>query len=232
MSFKPPYGTPIVDSLVSGLISCWVMNKGSGTTAFDIASDENDGAFSPTPPTWDALGIEFNGSSNFLTLSTISEIAIGSAFTVAGRFNSDVTDGFDNIFSQTNGAGDRLAIGFGDDDTLRGGLYDGSWNGLKSGAVAEGVVHDFAYSWDGSSEGWLTIDGVTQVGTSNPGTSGNVATYIGRRTDTDKYFDGVLHHIYLYNRVLTSPERSLLHNNPYYMFYSPTTGTWVVDLNA
>ncbi|MHC4567159.1 MAG: LamG domain-containing protein, partial [Planctomycetota bacterium] len=197
------------------LAAYWGFDEGSGTTAFDLSGNGNDGTFVGDPQ-W-VVGmyggaLEFDGDDyincgNGPSLQIQAEITMAFWFQVQAFQNT--WEGFmakgDNSYRASRGGGNGNATHMGASGTSVGG-GNGWFNGTV--IVTGGDWHHYAATYDGV-EGKIYIDGVLDV--TSPGTGQiNISgydLYIGENSQaTGRFFHGLLDDVRIYSRALTEEE--------------------------
>ena len=83
----------------------WMLDETNDVTAYD-SIDNNDGTFNGNDPNWIGSGVDFNGVSDYFSVSSLDNAYdLYSAFTVVGWFKTTKTTGMQTIV----GAGSSMA---------------------------------------------------------------------------------------------------------------------------
>ncbi len=139
--------------------------------------------------------------------------SLGTAGTIYVEFRVDDTTptAAATLVANSTGANDRTIIQLNTDGDLRGTYYNGS-NHSKSGSVGAAGWHSAAFTYDGSTP-LLYLDLVSQTGTNDPLTNAGDNLYIGARQGTpDKFWEGGIARVLIYDTNLSLADLTLLHN--------------------
>jgi len=228
---------PVKDGLVLGLTMESISYNGTGSTWYDISGNEFHHTIYGSP-TWDATnGFTMNGSSQYMQTSLELGTEMGNFFTGNVGQMTLIFDGLrgtpvkrssiHNIWA--NNGGGNIGRYFVDYTTSGGagavvGEYLGSASNflIDSGQnVDEGAFRILTVYASGSvGSGW-EVAGTTEQDLENPQTlSGTWATTGGYSTvgardtflDPTNYYLGNIRNVLLYNRFLSSGERTSIYN--------------------
>jgi formylglycine-generating enzyme required for sulfatase activity len=210
----------------AGLISWWKFDEGSGTTAGD-SEGSNDGTLYPasTGPTWttDTAGgastyaLDFDGSEDYVNCGNGSSLDITGAITIEAWVKTTSAAYIVEKFSTNspwNGYG--LGIDTGADDYGKLNFWtDGMMSWVKStGTVTDGNLHHVAVTGNGSS-GTFYIDGVSNGSfTYSPPSSSANTLYIGSKDGAERYFNGIIDDVRIWDHALTEDDILWHKNNP------------------
>lgn len=210
---KPILGEQIDWShpLASGLVGCWLMNEGSGSTVQDLSGNGKHGTLGAT--TW-AAG-KFGSCLGFDGGDTINI----TGFSLSGSYtwsfwvcSTDTTANTDLFDCQTG----RMIVLWRQSDMLT--LYDGNYRYF--GSTPSSGWHHVVFV---ASATTLTcscyMDGV-QSGITRTYTPVNIggSVAIGSRySGDDNYFNGLMSSCAIYNRALSASEIAQLYREPFGM---------------
>jgi hypothetical protein len=219
-----------------GLVGKWKLDHTSGTTATDSSPFANNGTVTGTA-NWstDCGGMrvfDFNGSTNYVSVTNESQLQPTEAITIAAWIKGDSwgagTD-VDTILRKGDNQPNNYKLEVAD-GKLELGLDANDDAGIQSIAtLATGQWYHVAATWNGSTVK-LYINGVLDSSTAYSGTIGTDtrALYIGGRSGAD-LFDGMIRDVYLYNRALNDSEIEKLAGLIGYWAFSEGSGTTAAD---
>ena len=195
--------------------------------ADDSTSNSNDGT--ATGATSGATGqigdgYDFDGSDDYIDISSLSKLQEGVAHSLSGIFKIDADTGEDFQSLIASGIGtsaNRVGVVYRQvENSLAYGIYDGSSYVIaESGSVSQNTFHHFYISYNGTSAS-LYIDGVLQSGSNWPALSQTDRFMLGSDVHiVDKYFNGILDEIRIANSDLGSDWGITENNN----LMSPST---------
>lgn len=209
--------------LKSKPIAYWPLQELSGTVAREIVGGR-DGTYTGSPvlgaPGFPNIGkmVDFNGSSQYVTIPDDNVFSINNTnlFTVMGLcFADTLANNINTIVAKggASGSGYEWQTYLGSDTfpagvayTSAGGAY---MNGITAAYPSLKRLRLISMTIDAPNLGVLYSDG-SRIGTqtSFPGiyTNGTGPLEIARRPDADKYFDGRISHVSIWNRVLAGAE--------------------------
>lgn len=165
----------------------------------------------------DGYGVIFNSfAAAFLTLGTGACPTSAGKFSIFLRFNLADVSTYQYIYSSLTSDAIGIGVNIGNVIILR----TGSAGGGDSGAVlTANKTHDAAITYDGTSIKCY-VDGILKKTTTDLNLAGatslsGVAYGMGRNYDGHHMQDGgVVHHLGIYDRVITPQEVWQLHVNP------------------
>lgn len=148
-----------------------------------------------------------NGTSDCVLAAALSQLAIGSPWSICGWVNATATSATQVILNNNIDANNTVAIQIYL-DLLRATIHNGTTAIGKSGAAVAGTWQHFAFTNTGAGGSAATIlylDGVVQVGASNATATLNAGLAIGRRsyTSSSMYLAGLLDDLRIDDAVLT-----------------------------
>jgi hypothetical protein len=205
---------------VPGLVAAYPFNEGSGTTAFDVSSNWNNGTISGA--TWTTLGVDgdalvFNGANALVTINNSASLQLSSAMTLEAWVNPSTANnawrdviykGNDNYFLEgTSVSGGVPAMGgtFGTSDRV---LYG-------TGSLLTNMWTHLAATYDGAKTR-LYVNGVEVANQAQTGTIATSANplQIGGDSIYGQYFKGIIDEVRVYNRALSATEIQADMNTP------------------
>ncbi|MGH7176842.1 MAG: LamG-like jellyroll fold domain-containing protein [Tepidisphaeraceae bacterium] len=201
---------------VSDLLVHYLLDEAAGNTASD-ASGQNNPASLLGGATWTAgktgSGIEFNGSTGYLTAPNKTSLNPTTGITLAAWIKVDAWAGGNRRILQKGNTDNQYRL------TEEIGVLKFHLAGVTNGIIttalpSTGVWHHVAATYDGANLR-IFIDGgqaVQQSGSGAIATSGD-PLYIATKTvgaTAGDFFDGVMDDIRIYSRALTSAEVAAL----------------------
>jgi hypothetical protein len=224
-------------SALYGLVGHWKLDQVSGTTATDSSPCATNGTVSGTA-TWSTdcggMGVfDFNGSTNYVSVTNASHLQPPTALVVAAWIKGDTwgagTD-VDVILRKGEGSPNNYQLAVTDGKvTLY--LEDTDGAGVKGNTVlATGQWYHVAAVWD-SSTVKIYVNGILD---NTPATrTGSIGTdtrplYIGGRATTD-LFDGMMRDVRFYNRALYESEIKYLAGLIGFWKFAEGSGTTAAD---
>ena len=205
-----------------GLVLHLPMQENAGSNTYDASRCGNDGAL--TGCKWVEKGVEFNGSSDYIDCGNpITEVSKNECHTVSMLVNATADDTVNGriIFANTVATDNRIGILFRD-GLIRVGIYDGSYNSC-SGAISLNNWYHICYTYDTTTI-ILYINGITQTGVELPYLVSGSRITIGCAIDkTQRFFDGSISDVRIYNRALSAAEIEAMYYRSYHT-YNPMRG--------
>src|SRR3989339_1379498 len=191
----------------------WKFEEGTGTTAGDTSSNNNNGTLSGTAlPVWETNGkigkaLKFDGNGGYVSVADNSSIDITNAITLEAWVKSEVVDQ-DGSTRRIIDKGATYALGASDKAYFK--LYVGgvAKEALKTWSSGDANVwHHIVGTYDGTTMK-LYQDGVEVANTSASGliSTNDNGLQIGRQSDTSGRFKGLINEVRIYNRALTNVE--------------------------
>lgn len=208
--------------LAKGLVGCWVMNEAIGNTVFDLSGNGNNGTKSGV--TWVDNGMEFNGSSDYVSVGSPSSLLIGPELTMYARIYRHTTShDYEGIATYVRTSPDYGGYGLWSmaDGKFRGCVDDSYLNDVRTTNIySDNTWYDLVVRCNGTTYS-LYVDGIKassdkSIVSYDPATPTEFR--IGRSVTGTEYFDGVISRLYIYDRALTSDEIMWLYREPYSMF--------------
>jgi hypothetical protein len=223
----------ITQDSIPNLLAYWPLDTGASDIAGGYHGTLSNGAFINTPGRYGAGCLELDGTNDYVALGDPAGLQITGQITIAAWVKPDATNGLRNIVNKGH---DNSTTPNGE-ITLRinaGAYQTGYWagsagsviaagpaSGANSAAADIGTWHHLAGVWDGAT--WrLYRDGV-QIASAASATGAVTVPTVGwaigaRGTGTERFFDGQIDEVRIYNRGLSALEINSLYNN------SATTG--------
>jgi len=240
---KPPLGAKLnwAHPLTKGLVGCWLFNEGGGNKAYDLSGYNNHGtlnamAFPSTTlsgwnPGKDGVGLQFDGSSDYVDCGNDPSLNITNAITIeAWVKTTQTTRG--QITAKVSAwqfakreSTHKISIYLYGITPLRweGGdteINDGVWHHIVATYDANGGANNGNFYLDGVLDGQFTSTGNIDVN------SNNLA--IGNQIFCAHNFNGAIDEVRIYNRALNAEEIKQLYIAPYAMF-EPATKYTIID---
>jgi hypothetical protein len=193
---------------VSGLINYWPLDHNHGGVTRDLSEYANDGSVNGPSLTGTENGMDFERSNNDkVELGVVgSELEFGTGdFSLATKVTFESTGDYRTILELSRYTDSLLFRP--DNDQCDIYINGDSWHpnvGFTAGETYEliltrtnGTVELFA---DGTSQGTATLDGDMNI---------SQESYIGASVhNSSQSFDGEIHYLQMYNKSLSSSERS------------------------
>lgn len=209
----------------SGLVGYWPLSETSGTVAYDLSGNGNNGTYNGgytqgetlAPSGFGTTGVHFNGSSGYVS---VPDPFSGGAFTLEIWGQADAIPGagyWMDLFSLgttggSGGVGMQISSASGGSTNGFTGVFP-DVEGFASGYILTDTtnLHHYVFTYDGGTTARMYVDG-TQTSDS-PITVGTPHSYtspgaIGYRfmSGYASYWEGVLAHAAAYNVVLTAAQ--------------------------
>lgn len=227
---KPPLGTQLDlgHSLTKGLVGAWFNQEAAPAlgTLFDLSGNGNNGTLMVgtfSVPGLFGNGLDVNGSTDWIDIPDGVFLGTDSFSFVVWAIARSVIGGNNfNMLLATNTSPQRIFLGvkstnfaFRKDDTgdvaTSGFLLDTWYQHVLTFDVNTGVLNHY-------------IDGVfiktateSTINTSNP-TQLNIGSF---SEGGSNFWDGIIDHVLIYNRVLSAGEVASLYRDPFQIFEQP-----------
>jgi len=224
---KSPLGTPInfAHPLAKGLVGCWLMNEGSGNKIYDLSGNGNDGTFvnhTAWVPGRTGPALTFDGVDDHVVVPNKASLNPISALTISVWVNQKATSvgqsaNISNIAGKTSSSyGYELRL---TSDVLYFLIEQGGWIGLSGNTLNLNQWYHIVGTYDKSNMK-LFVDGglVNSLAESADIRVDTGSFYVGSRTASARYFNGLIDDVRIYNRALSEQEVQQLYLNPYAMF--------------
>jgi len=225
---KPPLGWPL--DYDSGLVpeaGCWLMNEGSGNKVFDLSGNRKTGSLVADThfvPGKFGPALSFDGDDSVdcgnmgITSYPLTILAWGKADAItAGHCLAGFVD--------ASAENQQLRIDFihGIPDRARIFWYSGSPVDIYSqSTLSTGIWYQLVGVFVSDTEKHLYLNGVLEKTETTSYTipTGLNKLGIGRALDNTPSggFNGIIDHVMIYNRILSSSEIALLYREPFCMF--------------
>ncbi len=223
------------------LVGWWKLDETSGTTAADSSGNGNDGTLTNMAGnewTTGTVGgaLELDGFNDYVQ-TTSNESKTSTSFTWACWFKADTTTGQHLLIwegkAAENGWGGSAAntheahvnVGTYDMDNVVGCFYGTNESAAEPGVIRIDTSFTDTTNWhhvafvvtnaDSSPSGELFLDGVsvgTDTGDQTGRTDWDTNLRIGRPGTNERYFDGTIDDVRVYNRALDVNEIAQLAN--------------------
>jgi len=213
--------------LSRGLVGLWLFNEGSGRRVFDLSGNGNTGTF-VGDTAWVAgkfgSATSYDGTGDYINAGNKPTLNLPNSLSfIAWIYPKDLT-GSHFLIERRTGSGLDLAYAiYTNGDKFEVFRYDGSAYTITSTTALNLNQWNFvAFSTDTVS--YLMQINRTQEGavyTNKGNTSPTGSTYIGRSTagsPNERYFNGLLDNMMLYNRALSASGIAQLYREPFCMF--------------
>ena len=210
-------------TLTDGLVSHWKLDG----NATDSAGGNNGTIYGATPATGQIDGaLEFDGTNDYVNLGNPASLNFSGAITISAWIKPDVINGVNinrNIVAhgyQSAGIDKEVYLRIANDGQYEIGSYvQGGGTGRATYTIPSEDQGNWVHLvglYNGST--WLLYRNGTQVGSANNAT-GAIAVdenwAIGARgTGTERFFDGSIDDVRIYNRALSSEEVVQLYHIP------------------
>lgn len=201
---------------IDGLIGQWNFNEGTGTTAYDLSGEENDGTIEGACE-WEAGALHLDGSTGYVDCGNDSTYDFTSEdFSVSFRVYCDTLSTNHRLISrgvyQADGweilvnAGGSLLF-----RTYQSGVAQQTYT--ASATVTTGQWYDVVVTLSGQDAVIYvdTVDSNDRVGTHANPTTTNRSLLFGVYKSSVYFLDGLLDEIRIYNRVLALDEIDTIH---------------------
>jgi alpha-mannosidase len=197
----------------AGAVGLYPFSEGASTSTADVSGNGNAGAI--TAAAWTTgkygPGLQFNGSTSFVTVADAASLDIGAAGTVGAWVRLDATNVWHGIVAK--GSVNLLAAhNYGLEITNGNRIECGIGNGASSNLVtstvtlAKGTLYHIACTWGTQLQ--LYVNGALNASTMRTITpSGNNAPlYIGQYGGNADRTNGMIDEVRISNRTLTQAE--------------------------
>ena len=208
--------------LARGLVGCWLMNEGTGSTIFDLSGNESIGSWDIGSAMWSAgkfgSAIKMDGDDG-IHLGTGPSMSGNVCFSVVFWMKT-ATSAEEWIISQFNGGYQNVWIVRIKDNKLGFCLPNKFIYYTSDTSVNDDCWHQIVCTYD-QSDFNVYIDSILDKSSPAGAVSfdGNISCSIGfNDRDDSNYFNGRLDHIILFSHVLSVSEIALLYREPFCMF--------------
>ncbi|MGC8776172.1 MAG: LamG domain-containing protein, partial [Minisyncoccia bacterium] len=202
-----------ISPFVGGLVGYWSFDEGSGTTAYDMSGNGNNGTL-VNGPTWTTgkVGgaLSFDGVDDYVNINSVNPFRNPFTVSVWVRFNA-VNKGSDNAILGHGSATLNNGLHLGERRT-RGyfGFYS---NDIQSNStLLANMWYHISFIYDGRKK--IYINGVLDAsGASNVYQSTALNAEIGRYPwSTGWLLNGLIDEVRIYNRALSDAEIQAIYN--------------------
>ena len=205
------------DNLISdtSIVSLWNFESGSGTTAYDVSGNNNNGTISGATWTTDyAIGshaLSFDGNSNYIDCGNNSSLNITKNLTIEVWIKPNSLSETRGIVGKLSGTSNKQYALNTDGDSICF-QYENSSNNyaVSGGTLTTDTWQHIAVTVDSSLNILLYLDGDTIASAIAPAETFPTIepVIIGKWAGTYNrcFFDGIIDDIVIYNRVLTAEE--------------------------
>jgi len=217
--------------VTNGLVGRWGFDEATGTIAYDMSGNGNDGILTNNPARatstcWIGYCLGFNGSNTFIDAGTNSVLKISGDITLSVWVNWTSGTGYivgrgtgnDYLqmwYSRVNSdgtiefiAGNAAGTGYSFDLTTTNLISSGTWNHIIA-QISSSTANIFINGTLAGSRSALT----------RQSNDGNL--YIGKRIDNFAPFNGKIDDVRIYNRVLSAAEvKNLYESKPFSAYFS------------
>ena len=215
----------------TGLVGLWHFNEGSGLTAYDATSNNNDGDLTGHAPTWGTVaedtavwgyGLSFDGIDDYVDCDDPTDgsldFGVDKDFTVsvwfktpsswwAGMIYRALADKSSGSFYGNGSDALGYSIGVGSNGYLLAGLAGISTNNVfRISGLQLNTWYHAALVYDNDVGGYLYLNG--SLGDTYSGTGGNNSNAYSLKIGTvgTRYFNGAIDEVRVYDRVLSADE--------------------------
>jgi len=222
--------------LSRGLVGCWLLNEGAGTTVFDSSGGQHHGSITnsaPWVPSLNGYSIEFSGTNDDRSIdlglassaNSISRLYAGTEFTMLVWLVLGTTEGKQVVFIDF-GVDNKIWFTIDNDGSEKQNIYLGNTTtpGYHNSttSITRGVLSQIGFTYN---------NGITFYLNGNPDGTGATTGSLGYSVTTDgqtrfgantvaaNELDANLIYAVIYNRCLSASEVSLIYREPYAMFY-------------
>ncbi len=202
----------------SSKVGMWKLDDASGLTAVDSSGNDNHGTLTNMAgDEWtDGVidgGLEFDGSNDYILVPVSGDYATSLTFTA--WFKSDDAGSIGNNYLAQRFVSQPRSnlysrIAFGINSNKIGTYWHDGWHNVGQGTtiLSPGVWYHGALTYDGSTIR-IYLDGIEENSFSESNLivpSSSFYMQIGRQISGERYFDGVLDDVYIYDHVLNAEE--------------------------
>lgn len=207
--------------LAKGLVGCWIFNEKTGSTVFDLSNNNNNGTINGAD--WVADGLDFIAANNDYILTGNVETDYTNGITVITEINTDNLDGNHDMVSHRGGVTNGNYLLRTNGSLLTFGYYDSAWF-YSASAIPLSINEDVSLAcvYDGTNT-VMYNNSVPELNSfAHTMYSLNQPIVIGIHGGLSvQEYDGLIKHVYIYNRTLSASEIAWLNREPYAMFQQP-----------
>jgi len=209
----------------------WFFDENSGTVANDYSLNDNDGNLGnstiSTRPSWKSGDecrfdgcLNFDGTDDFVNVSDSDSLDIGTSdFTIEAWIKTNSATQQFIIDKKSSGSGYYFYVE--SDGKLHGNLTDGTNSDgvVSSTSIKDNTWHHAVFVVDRDGNGQIYVDGnpdgspVTITATGDLSNNDNL--YIGVDNGDDKYFNGYIDEVRIFNTALSAADVAREHELSY-----------------
>lgn len=203
--------------LTSGLAGFWNFNEGTGSILHDVSGHGNNGTIygAQWTPGISGYGLYFNGSNDYVEIPDNSNINFNQnddySYIFWFKTSASVGGGFTQIISKrTLELSTSIFVQIYEDKI---GVDTGTWPNdfliRTPSEVNDDEWHHLAMSHTGSNSTFTVYYDGVNIGTAGPetiNTSNTGNLYLGRDIPENRYYNGFIDELKIYNKALTQQE--------------------------
>lgn len=191
------------------LVALWGLQESSGSTAYDLSGNGNDGDYNGTTVTTGPLdepARDFDGTDdlvNNLPVQSYNQFSIS-----AWHYPRSIPSLSANVIGWIGS--DNFFIDVDNGPVLRARIYTGS-NQITQTSISYNTWYFTTFAYDGTDI-YLYVNGVQEGQTSSGFTSGSGTFQIGDQSNADRKYDGKISNVYYHDSFMTLSEHQDLYN--------------------
>ena len=203
-----------------GLVAFWSFDEANESIIYDRSNSGNDAT--PQGFSWDSTSgyvdghlnksLKFDGTDNWVQAPLMSEISATKDYTISVWIKPKQSPSPSQymIYQNTHGGTDRNGMNIEEDNVIKFGYYNGSYESVSSDTITALGGYDKWYHIVGINDGGvasLYVNGVKQTGTSTfYAYTASDYMYIGKTSSDNNYYKGEMDEFAVYNRALSEEE--------------------------